>query len=59
MKNIKIDLLIWVLTLALFLIWLSGVVFKINMGIYLHIDLFAALAMLLINLFRIARTGFR
>ncbi|MHB1685863.1 MAG: DUF5670 family protein [Ignavibacteriaceae bacterium] len=49
--------MLWAVTLILFLIWLVGIILKTSSVTFLHVILIFAMILLIINLFRIAKTS--
>ncbi|MHB8337143.1 MAG: lmo0937 family membrane protein [Ignavibacteriaceae bacterium] len=57
MKKLDGHLMLWAVTLILFLLWLVEIVFKISTGVFPHIILIIAMVLLIINLFRMAKSS--
>ncbi len=49
--------MMWALTFVLFLTWLVEIIFKFSPGVFPHIILIIAMVLLIINLFRMAKSS--
>ncbi|MHB8579608.1 MAG: DUF5670 family protein [Ignavibacteriaceae bacterium] len=57
MRKLDKPLMLWVVTFILFMLWLVEIIFKISTGVFPHIILLIALVLLIINLFRMAKSS--